>query len=109
MTPFDLLRAAHDGCPLSFARFAEFMAETHGRRALEWSRGRSNLRQIYNIDDVADEVVAARGVDEAYRLLGFLSRDDWRWICRHGYRGVVLALALNGGMAAVLHFLDSRA
>jgi hypothetical protein len=68
------------------ALWREWQTATHGRRQLTWSKG---LRDLAGIEDVADEVAAARPDDAAAALVLDLPRRAWRAVVR---MGLVLAL-----------------
>ena len=102
-TPFDLLRAfLMDRDKQAAALFREFALTFHGRRQLVYSKG---LKDHFDLVEKTDAEISAE-VEESAELLGSISLDQWRVICRLDLRGDVLELARHG-WAPVQRFLDS--
>ena len=102
-TPFDLLRAfLMDRDKQAAALFREFALTFHGRRQLVYSKG---LKDHFQLDEKTDAEISAE-VEESAELLGSISLDQWRVICRLDLRGDVLELARHG-WPPVQRFLDS--
>ena len=102
-TPFDLLRSFFmDRDKQAAALFREFALTFHGRRQLVYSKG---LKDHFDLVEKTDTEISAE-VEESAELLGSISLDQWRVICRLDVRGDVLELARHG-WAPVQRFLDS--
>jgi hypothetical protein len=102
-TPFDLLRAfLMDRDKQAAALFREFALTFHGRRQLVYSKG---LKDHFDLVEKTDAEISAE-VEESAELLGSISLDQWRVICRLDLRGEVLELGRHG-WAPVQRFLDS--
>lgn len=102
-TPFDLLRAFFlDRDKQAAALFREFALTFHGRRQLVYSKG---LKAHFDLVEKTDSDILD-DVEESAVLLGSISLDQWRVICRLDVRGDVLELARHG-WAPVQRFLDS--
>ena len=103
-TPFDLLRAVvaeHDG--YSGYLFREYADAFHGRRQLVFSRGLKALYQVADLDDVE----LARRHDADAVLLGRLTLDQWRVVCKTEQRGALLEIAANFTWESVLLLVES--
>ena len=102
-TPFDLLRAfLMDRDKQAAALFREFALTFHGRRQLVYSKG---LKSHFDLVEKTDAEISAE-VEESAELLGSISLDQWRVICRLDLRGEVLELGRHG-WTPVRRFLDS--
>ena len=102
-TPFDLLRAfLLDQDKQAAALFREFALTFHGRRQLVYSKG---LKDHFELDEKTDAEISAE-VEESAELLGSITLDQWRVICRLDLRGDVLELARHG-WPPVQRFLDA--
>lgn len=102
-TPFDLLRNVignNDGH--SGQLFREYSEAFHGRHQLQFSRG---LKQRYQIAEVSDDELVQAQDEDAF-LLGSLSLEDWRIVCRAEGRGLILEVAANGDWEGVLLAVD---
>jgi len=112
-TPFDLLRnVIGNNDRYSAHLFKEYAEAFQGRHQLQFSRG---LKKRYQILDVSDDELVQKQDDDAL-LLGSLSLDDWRTICKTESRGLILEIATNGDWEGVLlaveglrRFLDGPA
>jgi hypothetical protein len=101
-TPFDLLRSfLFDGDKQAAALFREFALTFHGRRQLVYSKG---LKAHFDLEEKTDEEISLE-VEESAELLGRITLNQWRAICRLDLRGEVLELARHG-WAPVQTFLD---
>lgn len=103
-TPFDLLRAVvaeHDG--YAGYLFREYADAFHGRRQLVFSRG---LKARYQVADLDDGELAARQDADAV-LLGRLTLDQWRVVCKTEQRGALLEIAANFTWESVLLLVES--
>lgn len=85
----------------SLMLYREFMAATHRKRQLSWSR---NLKSSFGILEKSDEELAEEQEEHA-TLLGLISFKHWRLILKNKGRGVVLVLAKNGGWPAVQTYI----
>lgn len=98
-TPFDLLRNFHAlNDKRSGLLFQEYAEAFHGRHQLQFSRG---LKKRYQIVDVSDDELVQQQDEDAF-LLGSLSLEDWRLVCKSEARGWLLEVAANGGWEGVL-------
>ncbi|MEI8123112.1 MAG: protein rep [bacterium] len=104
-TPFDFLRSylADKEDKQAGALFREFAQTFKGKRQLHWSKG---LKKRYAIGEKTDEEVAAT-MEDAARLLGFITLEQWRDVIAAGGRGTVLMLAASGGWESVQIYLSS--
>lgn len=104
MTPFDLLRAAHDGETRFGPLFVQFAAAFFGKRQVVWSRG---LKAAFGIDEVSDEELAAIEAEDA-KVVIRMTPLEWRMVLSQPWdqRTVLLELAEAGGYVAVRHYLD---
>jgi hypothetical protein len=101
-TPFDLLRAfLSDADKQAAALFREFALTFHGRRQLVYSKG---LKAHFQLEEKTDEEISLE-VEESAELLGRITLNQWRVICRLDLRGEVLELARHG-WEPVQRFLD---
>jgi hypothetical protein len=107
MTPFDLLRMAGEGDARGAALFRTFAMAFYGSRQLFWSRG---LKAAFGITDISDEEAAELEEGEA-ELVTRITAAQWRAVLRQPYdaRGLVLELAENGGVDAVVEFVATLA
>jgi hypothetical protein len=102
-TPFDLLRAfLSDRDKQAAALFQEFALTFHGRRQLVYSKG---LKSHFDLVEKTDHEISQE-IEESAELLGSITLDQWRVICRLDLRGDVLELA-RFGWSPVQNFLDS--
>lgn len=105
-TPFDFLRRVFDSQDKQAgALFREYAEAFHGRHQLQFSRG---LKKRYAIAELSDEELTQRQDDDAI-LLGSVTPDQWRLVCRSGQRGALLEIAASAGWDAVLLLLDGLA
>jgi hypothetical protein len=101
-TPFDLLRAfLSDADKQAAALYREFALTFHGRRQLVYSKG---LKAHFDLEEKTDEEISLE-VEESAELLGRITLNQWRAICRLDLRGEVLELARHG-WEPVQRFLD---
>lgn len=102
-TPFDLLRSYY-GQRDAYAGhlFKEYAEAFHGRHQLQFSRG---LKALYEIGEVSDDDLVQSQDEDAF-LLGSLSLDQWRLVCKAEGRGLLLEVAVNGGWDSVLTLLE---
>jgi hypothetical protein len=100
--PMDLIDAAADGEVWALRRWHEFEKSTHGRRAIEWSRG---LRALLGMDRELDdqELTDDSCADDAeeLELVATLSGREWTEVCAAGLDYEVLRAAVVGGAAGV--------
>jgi len=102
-TPFDLLRAYLGDCDKQAgALFVQFAEAFKGKQQLRWSPG---LKKHFQIGEITDEELANQQDDKAV-LLGQITLEQWRHICKVEARTLVLELA-EKGWEAVERFLDS--
>jgi hypothetical protein len=104
MTPFDLLRAAHDGESRFGALFVQFAAAFFGKSQVRWSRG---LKAAFGIDEMTDEQLAAVEAEDATVIIR-MTPLEWRKVLEQSFdqRTVLLELAEAGGYLAVRRYLD---
>jgi hypothetical protein len=104
MTPFDLLRAAHEGEGRFGPLFVQFAAAFFGKQQVRWSRG---LKAAFGIDEVTDEVLAAQEAEDATVVIR-ITPLEWRTVLGQSWdqRSVLLDLAEAGGYLAVRRYLD---
>lgn len=92
-SPFDLLRSfLYDDDKQAAALFKEYAAAFKGKRQLQYSNG---LKELYQVEDLSDEELAAIHEDSA-ELLGKIELEDWRLILSADLRGEVLELGRHG-------------
>jgi len=92
-TPFDLIRAyALDKDKQAAALFREFSETFKGKRQLYWSPG---LKSKFNLEDIADDELAAQQDDDA-AVLGTIELEDWIRIIKHDLRAELLELSRHG-------------
>jgi hypothetical protein len=104
LSPFDLLRQFRaTGDQLYSHLFIDYAHFMKRQIQLRWSTGLKDLFDIKKIDDVE----LARLETDKCSVLGYLSYTDWQFICKHEYRGMILALARSGGLDAVNSFLNA--
>lgn len=108
-TPFDLLRdvlASLSGPTSEAGRsaqlFREYAEAFHGRHQLQFSRG---LKKRYQIAEVSDDELVQQQDEDAF-LLGSISLDDWRLICKVEARGMILEVAANSDWEGVLRAVE---
>lgn len=102
-TPFDLLRAYLGNCDKQAgALFIQFAEAFKGKRQLYWSPG---LKKHFQIGEMTDEELANQQDDKAV-LLGQITLEQWRHICKVEARTLILELA-EKGWEAVERFLAS--
>jgi hypothetical protein len=104
-TPFDFLRSflADDQDKQARALFQEFAAVFKGKRQLHWSKG---LKARFKVGEKDDEQLAAE-TDDAARLLGAITVEQWRDVIAAGGRGTVLSIAARHGWETVEIYLAS--
>lgn len=101
-SPFDLLRSyLSDRDKQAAALFQQFAHAFHGRRQLVYSKG---LKSHFDLVEKTDAEISAQ-VEESAQLLGSITLDQWRTICRLDLRGDVLELA-RFGWSPVQRLLD---
>lgn len=105
LTPFDLLRGAHDGVSRFAPLFVQFAMAFFGKRQVVWSRG---LKAVFGIDEVTDEELAAREAEDASVVIR-VTPFEWKTVLARPYdeRSVLLELAEVGGYVAVRTYLDA--
>jgi hypothetical protein len=86
-TPWDIARDAVAGDVESEALWKEYSAATFRHHQLTFSRG---LREKFAVEEVSDEIAAAREEEGPGVLVAELDGDTWRAVTR--MRGGVLAL-----------------
>ena len=102
-TPFDLLRDVISSLDDHAAHlFREYAEAFHGRHQLQFSRG---LKRRYQIAEVSDDELVQQQDEDAF-LLGSLSLDDWRLVCKAEARGLILEVAANTDFSGVLLAVD---
>lgn len=102
-TPFDLLRAVIiDDDAWAAQLFRQYAEAFHGRHQLQFSRG---LKHRYDIADLSDAEIAQRQDADAV-LLGALSLDQWRTVCKTNQRGALLEVAAVWGWEGVVVLLE---
>jgi hypothetical protein len=104
MTPFDLLRAAHDGEGRFGPLFVQFAHAFFGKQQVRWSRG---LKAAFGIDEVTDEELAAQEAEDAVVIIR-VTPQEWKAVLArpHDERSVLLELAEAGGYLAVRTYLN---
>lgn len=104
-TPFDFLRSflADDQDKQARALFQEFAAVFKGKRQLHWSKG---LKARFKVGEKSDDQLAAE-TDDAARLLGAITVEQWRDVLAVGGRGTVLSIAARHGWETVEIYLTS--
>lgn len=91
--PHDLLRSfLFDDDNQAGALFQVYALAFAGKRQLQYSNG---LKNLYQVEDLTDDEIAARIEDTAV-LLGQIEFDDWKLILKYDLRGEVLELARHG-------------
>lgn len=102
-TPFDLLRDVI-GLDDAFAAvlFRQYAEAFHGRHQLQFSRG---LKHRYQIAELSDAEIASRQDADAV-LLGALTLDQWRMVCKVEQRGALLEVAAAWGWEGVVQLLE---
>lgn len=78
---WQLIDAVEDGETWASHRLLEYIAATHGRRAIQMSRG---LRARFGLDDLTDEQIAELEVDG--ELVETMHPQRWRRLCKYEYR-----------------------
>ena len=102
-TPWDLLRWHQEtGEEQPAELFREYVRAFFNARQLVWSRG---LKARYGIGEYTDQELAERQEEEAVIVVR-IPRADWLRVCRYQGRGTVLVLAEQGGVPAVLEYLE---
>jgi len=104
---FQLLDDYIDGDKQSGALFSEYSKAFHGKRQLTWSRG---LKAVFDLDTMTDEELATQQEDKAV-ILAEIEPEQWKAITRMSTpkmdnRVIVLTLAENGGVEAMMRFID---
>jgi hypothetical protein len=103
-TPFDLLRAflddKEDG--QAAALFREFAECFRGKRQLSWSNG---LKARFKMEEKTDEQISQEHLENAF-LLGEITIDQWRDVCKVNGRVTVLLIAARSGWGAVTRYLS---
>lgn len=84
----------------------EYQRASHGRRQLEWSRGRLDLRTFAGVRDQTDDEIAAEKAGG--RDLIALSDDTWSALIRAAAATELLDVAEAGGITAATDWLDER-
>jgi hypothetical protein len=80
-SPFELLRLAVVGDPVALAKWYEFEAGSHGRKALNWSRG---LRAALKLGAELSPTVLADPTNEWGSVcVGELSAREHDWLIQH--------------------------
>jgi hypothetical protein len=107
-SPFALLRDAVETYEAGdTALWWEFEATSWGRKMLTWSTGRADLRRFAGLGRKrTDEEVAAAdtGGDDAVVLVG----ETWSRISRERQQAELLAVTDEGGIPAVVAWLNER-
>jgi len=102
-TPFDLLRdCLGDDDGSSAQLFRQYAEAFHGRHQLQFSRG---LKKLYQIAEISDDELVQQHDEDAF-LLGSLSLDQWRFVCKAEARGVLLEVAANSDWEGVLRVVE---
>lgn len=102
-TPFDLLRdVVGKDDAWAAVLFRQYAEAFHGRHQLQFSRG---LKLRYQIAELSDAELANRQDDDAV-LLGALSLDQWRLICKVEQRGAILEVAAMWGWEGVVQLVE---
>lgn len=104
-TPFDFLRAylADKTDKQAAALFIEFAKTFEGKAQLYWSRG---LKKRFAIGEKTDDELA-EVQDDAARLLGTVTIDQWRDVLAVEGRVNLLVIAASSGWDSVLVYLTS--
>lgn len=101
-TPFDLLRAIHEGEKHLVGKFVEYAIAFHGRRQLILSRG---LRKLAGLgEEIPDEEIVA-GEDDGWRFLMFIAPSQWKVILEKEKRWQILKLAESEGEEGVRSYI----
>lgn len=106
MTPFDLLRAAHDGEGRFGPLFVKFARAFFGKRQVVWSRG---LKQLFGLEELSDEEVAAIEAEDATVVIR-ITPAEWRAVLKRPFdeRSALLDMAEGaGGESAIRRYLDA--
>jgi len=101
-TPFELLEDAVEGVAAELTLWWEWEAATKGRRALAISTA---LRERYDVEDQADEDLAAAAVDG--EALGTVSARSYGLLVKARSETHFLDLVEDGGWSAAHAFLTS--
>jgi len=104
-TPFDFLRAylLDKNDKQAAALFIEFAKTFEGKAQLYWSKG---LKKRFAIGEKSDDELAAVE-DDAARLLGTVTLDQWRDVLAVEGRVSLLVIAASSGWDSVLVYLTS--
>jgi hypothetical protein len=110
MTPFDLLRAYHDGSEDGHAHkrfgalFVQFAKAFYNKRQILWSDG---LKQIFGIEQKTDEEISVEECEEARELIK-ITPDQWKLVLhqKSDVRQILLERAETGGHDAVVAYLE---
>ena len=104
-TPFDFLRAylADKNDKQAAALFIEFAKTFEGKAQLYWSKG---LKKRFAIGEKSDDELA-EVQDDAARLLGTVTLDQWRDVLAVDGRVNLLVIAASSGWDAVEIYLSS--
>jgi hypothetical protein len=110
MTPFDLLRAYHEGSEDGHAHkrfgglFVQFAKAFYNKRQIIWSDG---LKQIFGIEQKTDEELAVEECEEAREIVK-ITPDQWKLVLhqKSDVRQVLLERAESGGHDAVVAYLQ---
>jgi len=101
-SPFDLFRLYAEHPSPELKEIIEEYADTmHGARQLMWSRG---LKKRVGIDDLTDKEIAD-SQEEPAKLVGVMSLEQWRYVCKLEMRVDVLIVAKTQGFNGVNSFL----
>lgn len=102
LSPFDLLRQYRDTNLDCYAElFIEYAIYMKGVPQLGWSRG---LKNHFLLDDKTDDSIASE-MDDTALVLGYLNREDWKFILKNDYRALIITLGKEGGWSAISDFL----
>jgi hypothetical protein len=78
---WQIIDAVEDGETWASRRLLEYVNATHGRRAIQMSRG---LRARFGLNDLSDEQIAELEVDG--ELVELMHPQRWRRLCAYNYR-----------------------
>lgn len=103
LSAFQILRLAGEGSAFHWDKWVEYLAATHGKSRLFWSRGLKKLVGIQQ--DKTDEELATEQTERA-DLLGLLTHKEWRLIRKEARdKSGVLDAAEAGGWTAVQAYI----
>lgn len=99
--PFGLLDRVAQGDDQAGRLFLEYIEAFQGKRQIFWSPG---FKKLVNVQEKSDEALAEEQVDNA-DVLAKLEQWAWDRIVAEDARALILELAEEGGLTAVLDWL----